>query len=379
MFSHVFKNTLKTSLRTKIMVFWAVVFPILLSLMFELALGNLFESDLMKPIDIVVIEPLTQQDQQSDFFKEFLKATSSPEEKIFNISYQSQDEASQLLEDKKVSAIIDFDGQPKITVLSSGINETITQAVMNSYVQNESIIMDIISKNPTTNIQAILELIGEDTQVINNTSSKHMDYSNIYFYTLIGMQLMYGYMWGLTAINNFEANLSTIGKRQSVAPIHKFVAVLAAVLASYLIHLVIMLAMWAWLIFGLNVSFGSQSLWIFILILVGSLTGVSFGVLIGVSNRKSLEFKINLGVAVSMAFSFLAGMMILQIKPWIAKNIPFLAWINPVSLITDALYSLYYYSNLDRYFLNLGILGLLTLVMVMTSFFFIRGKSYEHL
>ncbi len=380
MFSHVFKNTLKTSLKTRIMLFWAIVFPILLSLMFKLALGNLGTMDQMKPIDIAVIEPLTQDDFQSEFFKQFLKATSSDQEnKIFNIVYREQAEAEKLLEEKEVSAIIDFDRKPQVTVRSSSIEETITQSVMSAYVQNETIIMDLLAKNPDNNMASILQLINQEINVLDNTSNKNMDFSNLYFYTLIGMQLLYGYMWGTTAISKFEANLSTLGKRQTIAPIHKLTTVLAAVSASYIIHLIVMLVMWAWLYFGLNVSFGNQGLWVFLLILIGSLTGVSLGVLIGVSNRKSFEFKINLGVAISMFFSFLSGMMAIEIKPWIANNLPILAWLNPVNLVTDALYSLYYFNTMDRYFMNLAALLAMTFVLMMVSFYFLRGKSYEYL
>ena len=42
-------------------------------------------------------------------------------------------------------------------------------------------------------------------------------------------------------------------------------------------------------------------------------------------------------------------MMIIDIKYWMQTNLPILTYINPVSLITDGLYALYYYDNLSRY------------------------------
>jgi len=50
-----------------------------------------------------------------------------------------------------------------------------------------------------------------------------------------------------------------------------------------------------------------------------------------------------------------------------------------VALITDALYSLYYYNTYDRFFGNIIYLSLVTLIFVLGTIFFMRGKKYESL
>ena len=78
-----------------------------------------------------------------------------------------------------------------------------------------------------------------------------------------------------------------------------------------------------------------------------------------------------------MACSFLAGMMLAEMKYIIAKNVPILGKINPVTMITDALYSLYYYSTLDRYWYNIISLAIFTVIMIVISYVFIRRKKYD--
>ena len=80
-----------------------------------------------------------------------------------------------------------------------------------------------------------------------------------------------------------------------------------------------------------------------------------------------------------MFWSFLAGMMASSIKILIERNIPILNKLNPVALITDALYSLYYYNTYDRFFGNIMYLSLVTLIFVLGTIFFMRGKKYESL
>ena len=121
-------------------------------------------------------------------------------------------------------------------------------------------------------------------------------------------------------------------------------------------------------------------MWLLVLLsLVSSLAGVALGILIGVSNKKSIEFKINLGIAISMLMSFLSGMMISSVKVLIQEKIPILGKINPVSVVTDAIYSLYYYESTSRFFQNIGLLILISLTFFLASLFFMRGKEYENL
>lgn len=214
---------------------------------------------------------------------------------------------------------------------------------------------------------------------IKDESRTNMDPINIFFYTLVGMTTIYGYMWGLYVIYQYEANLSVNEKRNVIAPIKKSVSLLASILASWIINFVITLIFIFYLDKVLGVEFGGKMPLLVLLSLVSSLAGVGLGILIGVSNKKTLEFKINLGIAISMLMGFLSGMMISSIKVIIQEKALILGKINPVSVVTDAIYSLYYYESTARFYQNIGLLIIISLVFFLVSLFFMRGKEYESL
>ena len=214
---------------------------------------------------------------------------------------------------------------------------------------------------------------------IKDESRKNMDPINAFFYTLIGMTTIYGYMWGLFVVYQYEANLSVNAKRNAVAPIKKSVSLLASVLVSWLINFIITMVFIFYLDRALGVDFGDRKPLLILLSLASSLTGVAFGIFIGVSNKKNIEFKINLGIAITMLMSFLSGMMISSMKVIIQENFPILGKINPVAVVTDAIYSLYYYDSTSRFYENLGLLVLISAVFLAGSMFFMRGKEYESL
>ncbi len=61
----------------------------------------------------------------------------------------------------------------------------------------------------------------------------------------------------------------------------------------------------------------------------------------------------------------------------IDKNVPIINKLNPASMITDGLYSLYYYNTLDRYWFNIVSLLIFALIMIGISMFSLRRQKYD--
>jgi len=79
---------------------------------------------------------------------------------------------------------------------------------------------------------------------------------------------------------------------------------------------------------------------------------------------------------VTMCGSFLAGMMYAQMKYIVYDKAPILAYLNPVNLITDSFYSLYYFTDMGRYFLNLAILMVMTVLFGLGTYYVLRRRRY---
>ena len=82
-------------------------------------------------------------------------------------------------------------------------------------------------------------------------------------------------------------------------------------------------------------------------------------------------------LTISMTCVFFAGMMGVTMKYIIDKNIPILNKINPANMITDGLYSLYYYDTFNRYFFDIMSLSLLSLFLVILSYNSLRRQQYD--
>ncbi len=373
MFKHIFINRLKTLLRNKTMMFWTLAFPIILGTFFNLAFSNLSKEEKLDVIDIAVVEKI-DNDSLKHVFNELSK---DGEDKIFNTKYVKEEEAKKLLNDNKISGYIISDNEVNIYVKESSLEQTIIKYVIDQYYQMNSVAKNAMEYNPDSLRNGAIALMNENKEYFIDKSNKNMDSTVNYFYTLIGMACLYGGFFGLYTINEVEANLSKKGARVTVAPIKKTTVILSSLLVSLFVQYVEVLILIAYLTLILGIDFGNQLGNVLLLSLFGCLAGISMGILIGVSSKKSENLKMGILISTTMFCSFLSGMMMMQMKYIIEKNVPILGHINPVNMITDGLYSLYCYDNLDRYYSNVFGLIIFGFVMFGISYVFLRRKKYD--
>lgn len=364
MFLHSFKNTFKVLIRQKELIFWSLIFPVLLGFLFKLALGGIGSDGNFETIPISVDQSILDDETYSQFLDSMV------EQEMFDVISENSDQA---LKNEEVVAHIASKDQ--VITRGSGIEESIIESILNSYAHNEATIVRIVSENPQADISEILEV---DNYIQDNTN-ENMNQVYTYFYTLLGMQALYGYMWGMQVMYYYEANLSTHAMRNAVAPVNKKTSMFASLLVAWIMSMLVMIVNLLIMRYVLNVEFGNRLLPVLGVVSLGALTGVSMGALIAVSNKKDVEFKIGIGISTSMLLSFLAGMMVAEIKVIIQRFAPIINKLNPVALITDSIYSLYYYDSLSRYANNMIILLAITGLIIFVTLILIRGKKYDNL
>lgn len=378
MFGHLFKNRLKILLRNRSLIFWSLAFPLVLGLFFKLALSDVASSEEFEAFNIAVVNNSELENEKN--FKEVIDSLSKEDEnQVFITKYVSDvSKADELLETGKIFGYIIMDNNKvKVYVKENGIEETIIKYVVDEYYQMSSVATNIIEYNPGVLYDGTIELIGKESNYINDTSSDNLDYAVNYYYTLIAMACIYGGLFGINAICETEANLSKKAARISVSKQKKSKVLFANLLASFIIQYAEILVLLAYIVYILKGDFGGDIIWILLLSLVGSFAGTAFGMFIGASNKLSENSKTGVLISITMACCFLAGMMgYPSIKYNLEKLCPLFKY-NPVSLITDGLHSLYSYTTLNVYFDKIICIVIFSFVMFASSVLIIRRKRYD--
>jgi len=375
MFAQIFINRLKCLLRDRETVFWTVAFPLVLSVFFNLAFSNLDKSETFNPVNVAVVND--ENYQNNIFFKAALNEVSKGDDRLFNLMEVTEEEAERLLSSNSIDGYITVGSSLKLIVGKSGINQNIIKSFIDNYLHTFSTVNNILVKNPAGS-RALFENLSQRVSYTREVSPSSAAPNNVlnYFYTLIAMACFYGCFWGMREITDIQADLSSLAARINTAPVHKMKAFIYSLCASLLIHLVEMAILLSFLRFVLNVDFGSRTGYVILIVILGSIAGLSFGAFVSALVKKSEGFKIGIMIGATMIGSFLAGMMYQNMKYIVAKKVPLLSYLNPVNLLTDAFYCLYYYDTLKRYAINMGLLTIFIIVFWTGTYLVIRRRKY---
>ena len=391
MFIHNFKYAFKTLFKNRMLIFWTFAFPIILGTLFNMAFSNIENSEKLDIINIAIIN--NDDFENNEAFKTSFEELSDEnnEDRLFNTQYTTEEKAKELLDNGEIVGYMKLkEDKPILTFATSGINETIFKYVTEEIEQTSDIIKNlsetetqkqITSGNYNINYEEIynkvIELAKEDKVKLKNISNSNLSYTMIEFYTLIAMTCLYGGMLSMVSINQTLANMSNKGKRIAVSPTKKGTIILSSLLASYIAQLIGLAILFVYTLFVLKVDYGDNTSLIILLAMIGSFAGLTLGTFVGTLFKTNENAKTGILIALTMLWCYLSGMMGITMKYVVDKNVPIINKINPASMITDGLYSLYYYDTFDRYWFNIISLLIFAFVLMLISFFSLRRQKYD--
>ena len=391
MFFHNFKYTLKTLLKNKSLIFWTFIFPIILATFYNLAFSNIEKEENFSSINIGIVND--ENFNNNIFYKEAFLTLSDNKSanKIFNITYQDIETCKDMLDNKDIIGYIRVsDNKLFTTVSKNGSSETILKTVVDEINIEKNIYEELLQrqiedkiKNKDYNIDysdmynRISENISNSEVIINDITSSQLSYTVIEFYNLIAMSALYGGIISIYVVNKKLANMGSIGKRSAISPIKTSSMLLGSLLASFIVELVGLSLLLVYMTFILKIDFGTHLPLILLLVTVSTLAGLTLGIFLATMLKTHEGAKTGILISITMIWCFLAGMTGMVMKYVIDKNIPIINKLNPASMITDGFYSLYYYSNLNRYWFDIISLVIFSFVMIFISLKGLRRKSYD--
>ena len=384
MFWHSYKYALKTLLKNRMLVFWTLVFPFLLAMMFHLAFSRLHDYDVFEPFNVAVVKDEAYENEK--VFSEAFKTLGEGDNKLFNIEYTDKDSAEKKLENGEIEGYVYVaDGKKKVKIKENGTNQTVLTMTTEQISQSAKMIDDIamreVAKNAGREVdvaaiyQNAVKTVTEAEPNIKDESHV-MNIVSVEFYTLIAMACMQGAMLSCEMMNRCMPNITNRGKRVAIAPTRKGVIVASNLLAGYTLLFAAVLALIFFTRFVLGVEYGDNIPFICLLAAAGGLTATMMGMFLSVILKTRESAKNIIIVIVTMVGSLFAGMFGVS-KMFFDELAPSVNKVSPVGLITDGLYSLYYYDDMTRFYINVASLLVISLLFFIFSIRSLRRQRYD--
>ncbi len=376
MFRHIYLYRLKAFMHEKEDIFWSLLFPLILGLCFVVGFSGVNDKAwTFHSIPVAIV-----YEQENEVFEATIKSLSEDDsqgEPFLNATATDYEAAKALLSDKDVDGIIIVSEEISLLVNSSDINQTALQSFVNQYIQQAAMFETVAAQNPAALEKLITEMNSNASFIKEEAFTENrMDPMASYYFSLIAFTALCGGYFGLTCARQLKANSSNVGMRKTISPAPRWLMLTAEFLATYTIHLVVMLIVILVMVFVYGIDLGNNVGYVALTGVVGSMTGISAGLFIGSLPRIKESFQVMIMVIFSLASSFLAGLMVADMKMIIQKSVPIINKINPATLISDALYSLTIYDTYERFFTNIISLVIISVVFLVASIFMTRRESH---
>lgn len=360
---HEFKYAMKTMLRNKTAFIWTLLFPIALGTFMNMAFGRLYEEEaLFTQVPVAIVKEV-----EKPAFDIMVKELE--EDALLSPSYLSESEAKDVLKKEKVSAILYVGEDIRMEVNENSYEVTMLESIVKEYKKQEKLVMDI-------GMQALAE--NKEYFVSRTTSDGNQNVMTNYFYAIFAMSCLFASLGAIEKIGKLQANVSPLGMRRCLAPNRKINSILAEFFSMLLFQMLAEVIALLYFI-RIGIDFGNKYPQMVLVLFFGSCIGIALGIIIGAVSRLSEGMKAGICISVSMIFSVLADLCASGIKDNIEHTAPIFNRLNPAALITDCFYALNIYDTNTRYWGNITILAVMTIILLCCSYWMLRRNKYASL
>ena len=370
---HLMKYQFKQTVREVSIMFWALVFPIILGIFFYVSFGNGDMGENMEMLPVAVVE--TENTDSEEPFLEYLDHLDGD---VIEVKVMKEKKAIKALEEDEVEGIFYAGEEPELTVAKSEIEQSILKSLLDTYQKNAKMIMTVAEHHPEKLNEAMDELDDwrETTEEVS-VGGRTMNPNITYFFALIAYACLSGAFLGVKGCCDSQANLSALGARQCITPTHKMRMLLSVFFVLFGIHFVNIMVLTAFIRFVLGIDLGGNPGGIILVNLMGSMIGVSAGILLGSVSRLSFGVKMGFTVMVTLVPGFFAGLMFGDMKNILEQHAPIVNRLNPAAVLSDSYYCMAVFNDAARMNRNLLTLFLMSAGFVLVAFLVTRRERYD--
>lgn len=386
MFWYMLYYRIKQIIRTKWLIGWTLLFPLILATAFNAGFGNLIRQDYTDkdPVPAALII------KDDSVFASVVRSYGQKKEKrsdtapLFElVEADSLDQARRMLKDGTIKGIfIEEDGQdPRLEVSENGMDQTVLSEFLRTYLNNTKIINDIIKEAggpQNVDFDKIQSILSKDDVMQQVTFKDRPVSSNMeYYYSLLAMASLFASWISSFLMSDIIANQSPRGLRFECSPAGKMQAVLTSALAGTAVQFLSNLLLVLYIEKILGLSFHVPMGYILLVTTLGAAVGITSGIAISALTNGDQKLCTAIGLAFTMVCSFLSGLMVSSMRQIVETHIPFLNRINPSAVMADALYSAGTYGIGRRYWSNVLILVIMLAVLTVFSGIKLARSNYD--
>lgn len=287
-------------------------------------------------------------------------------------------------------------GAPRIILAPAGsgtgsdasydVNRAILESVATSYLQSEALIEELATHDPValSNPTTIENALGLSVSV-REVSLTHAQPDSMvrFYYALLGMASIFAAQLAGESVWHLQPTSSAAGARRTVSSTSRMRLLIPTIGACWAISTTFLAIAFGYICLTAHIDFSGRKGLCLVGIAASSLLSCGIGALVGaLPGRMGSDSRRGILTALTCLLSLFAGLYgepTMELADTIAQALPAATWLNPVCLIRDLFYTVYYYDTLVPFSLRLAACAGIAAVLLAVSAACMRRSAHEHL
>lgn len=287
-------------------------------------------------------------------------------------------------------------GTPRIILAPAGsgtgsdasydVNRAILESVATSYLQRVALIEDLSAHDPAalsdpTAVQNALDL----SVSVREVSLTHAQPDSMvrFYYALLGMASIFAAQLAEESVWHLQPTSSAAGARRAVSGTSRMRLLIPTIGACWAVSTTFLAIAFGYICLTAHIDFSGREGLCLVGIAASSLLSCGIGTLVGaLPGRMGSDSRRGILTALTCLLSLFAGLYgepTMELADTVAHVFPAATWLNPVCLIRDLFYTVYYYDTLVPFSLRLAACAGIAAVLFAVSAACMRRSAHEHL
>lgn len=287
-------------------------------------------------------------------------------------------------------------GAPRIILAPAGsgtgsdasydVNRAILESVVTSYLQSEALIEELDTHDPValSDPTTIENALGLSVSV-REVSLTHAQPDSMvrFYYALLGMASIFAAQLAGESVWHLQPTSSAAGARRTVSSTSRMRLLIPTIGACWAVSTTFLAIAFGYICLTAHIDFSGREGLCLVGIAASSLLSCGIGALVGaLPGRMGSDSRRGILTALTCLLSLFAGLYgepTMELADTVAHVFPAATWLNPVCLIRDLFYTVYYYDTLVPFSLRLAACAGIAAVLLAVSAACMRRSAHEHL
>lgn len=269
---------------------------------------------------------------------------------------------------------------------SYDVNRAILESVVTSYLQSKALIEELATHDPValSDPTTIENALGLSVSV-REVSLTHAQPDSMvrFYYALLGMASIFAAQLAGESVWHLQPTSSAAGARRTVSSTSRMRLLIPTIGACWAVSTTFLAIAFGYICLTAHIDFSGREGLCLVGIAASSLLSCGIGALVGaLPGRMGSDSRRGILTALTCLLSLFAGLYgepTMELADTVAHVFPAATWLNPVCLIRDLFYTVYYYDTLVPFSLRLAACAGIAALLLAVSAACMRRSAHEHL